>query len=227
MTTFNGFYPETITFFENLKENNHKDWFEDHKADYEKYVKQPSCEFVVAMGDALREISPNIRAVPKVNQSLFRLNRDVRFSKDKSPYKTHFGLWLWEGSRKRMENSGFYLHLEGDRLLLGAGIYRFPKPLLEIFRRAVVDEKRGPELLRAVSQVTGKKMSVGSKHYKRVPVGFQASGKTAELLLYNGLHAGVEMPVPKSFFKKDLIDFAYRKFETMLPIHAWLRSILL
>ena len=58
------------------------------------------------MGKKLRQIAPGVNAIPKINQSLFKINRDVRFSKDKSPYKTYMGIWLWEGNRKRMESSG-------------------------------------------------------------------------------------------------------------------------
>jgi uncharacterized protein (TIGR02453 family) len=110
MSKFRGYPRELITFFDQLKRNNTKEWFTEHKKDYEAYVKQPSEGFVLAMGAKLKAISPGIHAIPKVNQSLFRLNRDTRFSKDKTPYKTNLGIWFWEGGRKRMECSGFYFH---------------------------------------------------------------------------------------------------------------------
>ena len=83
------------------------DWFKRHKNDYEELVLNPSRLFVSEMGELLRGIVPAINADPRVNRSLFRINRDTRFSKDKTPYKTHITLWFWEGLGPRMENPGF------------------------------------------------------------------------------------------------------------------------
>ena len=83
--------------FHSLEKNNTRQWFEKHKADYETYVKNPSIDFVTAMGEVLTKIAPGIHAIPKVNQSLFRINRDTRFATDKSPYKTNLGILFWEG----------------------------------------------------------------------------------------------------------------------------------
>ena len=98
------------------------------------------------VGERLRDIAPAVRAIPKINKSLVKINRDVRFSKDKSPYKTYMGIWLWDGDRKRMESSGFYLHVENKTLLIGVGIKMFPKPLLDRYRQAVVDKNLGAKL---------------------------------------------------------------------------------
>ena len=86
LMAFNGFSGEMLRFLADLKENNSKEWFDPHRDDYDKYVMEPSREFVIDMGDRLREVIPGIVAAPRVNQSIFRLNRDTRFSKDKSPY---------------------------------------------------------------------------------------------------------------------------------------------
>ncbi len=81
---FNGFSKELPKYFKNLKKNNSKQWFEKHRNDYDEFVMSPTRDFVVAMGNRLRKIAPGINAIPKINQSLFKINRDVRFSKDKS-----------------------------------------------------------------------------------------------------------------------------------------------
>src|SRR4030042_3225823 len=98
------------------------------------------------MGTRLTGLAPDIIADPRVNRSLFRLNRDVRFSRDKTPYKTHVAFWFGEGSRPRMENSGFYFHIEPDSIMTGSGLYFFPKPLLDAYRQAVVHPVYGPQL---------------------------------------------------------------------------------
>ena len=77
---FRGFTKETVAFFRGLKKNNTREWFEGHRDVYEQHVMEPAKSFVVALGNRLKEISPNIVAAPKINKSIFRLNRDTRFS---------------------------------------------------------------------------------------------------------------------------------------------------
>jgi len=146
MANFKGFPNEFFTFFANLKQNNSKDWFEKNRKDYEQFVMHPAREYVVEMGEKLRKIAPWVHAIPKINKSLFKINRDVRFSNDKSPYKTYMGILLWDGHRKRMECSGFYLHVENKMVMIGVGIKMFSKPLLDRYRLGIVDKKLGAEL---------------------------------------------------------------------------------
>jgi uncharacterized protein (DUF2461 family) len=81
MSGFNGFPPGAVTFFQELDRNN-KPWFEAHKSDYQKYVLEPAQEFIEQMGARLEQLSPGIHAEPRVNRSIFRIYRDIRFSKD-------------------------------------------------------------------------------------------------------------------------------------------------
>jgi uncharacterized protein (TIGR02453 family) len=224
MADFKGFPREMVEFFENLKRNNNKEWFDSHKEDYEEYVKNPSQAFVVAMGERLQTLSPGINAIPKVNQSLFRLNRDIRFSQDKRPYKTNLGIWFWEGERKRMECSGFYFHYGEEKLMLGAGIHMFSSDLLRRYRAAVVGKEHGPKLRGAVETVSQKGYAIGVKHYKKVPPGYDASHENAEYLLNNGLTAMVETAIPDQFHTGAIIDYAYNHFTNMYPLHEWLRE---
>ena len=226
MYEFIGFPREFFSFFENLKKNNSKEWFEKNRKDYEKYILHPSREFVIEMGKKLRRISPEINAIPKINKSLFKINRDVRFSKDKSPYKTYMGIWMWEGNRKRMESSGFYLHVENKTLLIGVGIKMFTKPLLDRYRQAVVVKKPGGELKKAIKRVTDQGYVVNGRHYKKVPRGYDADHPNADFLLYNGLTARIEEKIPEAFFSDAIIDYAYSHYRNMLSLHRWLRKVL-
>jgi uncharacterized protein (TIGR02453 family) len=223
---FRGFSQETVAFFRGLKRNNNRQWFETHRDIYESHVLAPAKAFVVAMGRRLREISPDIVAIPKINKSIFRLNRDTRFSRDKSPYKPNLGLYFWEGPRPRMESPGFYVHLEPPVFLLGAGYYMFPDWLLERFRRAVLHPERGKELaaiLDKISKTTD--FEPGGKHYKRVPAGYDASHPNAPLLLHNGLHAGWETAIPEEFFTLGLVGYCFEKFKPLAPLHRWLSAL--
>ena len=224
MSDFKGFPKELPVFYRNLAKNNTKLWFNDHKSEYENFVKQPCIDFVEAMGERLEEIIPTINAIPKINKSLFKIHRDVRFSPDKRPFKTNLGLWFWEGDGKRMECSGFYFHLEGNQLMYGAGIYMLPKPLLERFRNAVVNDRHGKKLQKITTQLAKNGYTLGRKHYKKPPRGFDASHPLAEFLLFNGLHTGIEIKIPKEFYKEEIVDLAFEHYKNMLALHQWLNE---
>jgi len=226
MAQFNGFPREYLSYFNKLKKNNSKEWFEKHRSEYEDFVMHPAREFVVEMGKRLRKIAPGVNAIPKINKSLFKINRDIRFSNDKSPYKTYMGIWLWEGNRKRMECSGFYLHVENKNVLIGVGIKMFSKPLMDRYRQAVVDKKQGAALKSAVKKIADKGYLIDGKHYKKIPRGYDADHPNLEYLLYNGLTARVEEKVPDAFYSEALIDYAYTHYKNMLPLHRWLKKVL-
>ncbi|OGD18831.1 MAG: hypothetical protein A2Y69_06225 [Candidatus Aminicenantes bacterium RBG_13_59_9] len=224
---FPGFSRETIAFLRGLKKNNTRDWFESHRKNYNDFVLEPAKAFVVAMGLRLKEILPNIVAAPKINKSIFRLNRDTRFSPDKSPYKTNLGIYFWEGPRSRMESPGFYVHLEPPIFLLGAGYWMFPDWLLESYRKAVVHPKSGGELakiLKKIAETTD--FRIGGMHYKRTPAGYDGSHPNAPLLLHNALHAGLEQTIPDVLLTPGLADYCYEKFKPLAPLHRWLSDLI-
>jgi len=222
MGSFNGFPKETFEFFEKLKLNNSKDWFQANRGEYDEFVKKPSEQFVVEMGELLQVLAPRINAIPKVNQSLFRINRDTRFSKDKSPYKTNLGIWFWEGERKRMECSGFYFHYEDGKIMLGTGVYVFQKELLGLYRDAVVDKKLGRELKRVSNKMSEKGYEIGRKHYKRIPQGYDVSHENADFLLFKGLTAMIEEDISPEIHSSAILDHVFEHFRNMQPIHGWL-----
>jgi len=224
---FHGFSKETIAFYQGLRQDNSKRWFEENRKIYDQYVMEPARDFVAALGERLRQIAPQVHADPRVNQSIFRINRDTRFTHDKSPYKTHLGLWLWEGPQPRMENSGFYFHLEPPTLMLGIGLYIFPDPMLYEYRATVMHPKHGAELVRAIKRVQERGYDVGEQRYKKTPRGFDPNHKHAELLLYNGLWAGLETKVPKEFYSAALVDYCFEHYRRLLPLHKWLLAFTL
>ena len=223
---FAGFPKQTITFFRQLAQNNTKMWFDQNKEMYEQQVLVPARDFILALGLKLKKIAPGVQADPRVNKSLFRLNRDIRFSHDKTPYKTHLGLWFWEGSRPRMECSGFYFHLEPERFMLGIGLYALPKDTLEIYRRSVVHPKHGPALAKAIAGIKkNKDYYIGGQHFKKTPQGYDPSHKNAEYLLYDGLYAGRELPVSADLFSEGLVDLCFDHYKNMVPLHRWLLAL--
>ena len=223
MPGFDGFPPAAVTFFVQLQDNNNKHWFDAHKPDYQKYVMEPAQGFIEEMGAKLKQLSPGIHAEPRVNRSIFRINRDTRFAKDKTPYKTHLGIWMWQGDGAKFESSGYYFHLEPPNMMVGVGIHTFSKDLLQAYRDAVVDPESGPELVIAIKGIGLEKgYNLGGKHYKRVPQGYDPDHDNVEFLLYNGLTAEYEQPIPEEFYSADLLENCYQKYVDMFPIQHWL-----
>ncbi|MEW6351881.1 MAG: DUF2461 domain-containing protein [Thermodesulfobacteriota bacterium] len=220
---FRGFPKESVAFLKELADNNNKTWFADHKGDFEKHLMEPARDFVYEMGNRIKEISPKVIADPKVDRSIFRLYRDTRFSKDKTPYKTHLGIFFWEGTRPKMECPGYYFHLEPPDLMLAAGMHCFPKSLLGRYRDWVVHPLHGPELAKAVGEVTAAgDYQVGGVHYKKTPRGYDANHENAEFLLHDGLYAAFHTQIPKELHSKDLLEYCLIRFRDMSPLHEWL-----
>jgi hypothetical protein len=111
-------------------------------------------------------------------------------------------------------------------LLLGAGMYRFPKNRMDAWRDAVVDKKSGASLVKAVRKVSNLGYEIGESHYKRVPAGYDPGHPHAEYLKYIGLAAFWTGDLPEAFFSKEIVDVAYAHFKKMSPIHEWLRDTL-
>jgi uncharacterized protein (TIGR02453 family) len=222
MSNFTGFPKESLTFFKTLARNNNKEWFDAHRDDYQQFLIEPARAFVTQMGLRLREISPTVVADPSINQSIFRINRDTRFSKDKTPYKTHLAIGMWDGKLHRRENPFYYFHFDTSEMIVGVGHLNFPKPMLEAYREAVIDPKQGAALEKAMKSVEEKGYEVGGKTLKKTPRGYDADHPRAELLLYNGMHVGETTPLVPELHSAALLDYCYERWHKMSPIFHWM-----
>ncbi|MDH3744228.1 MAG: DUF2461 domain-containing protein [Acidobacteriota bacterium] len=138
------FQPALFKFLRELKENNNREWFEANKSRYEADVKERAQQFISDFGPRLAKISPHFNADPRPNRgSMFRIYRDVRFSKDKSPYKTAVGIQFRHKAGKDAHAPGFYLHLQPGALFVGVGIWRPDGPSLKRIRDAIVSDPAG------------------------------------------------------------------------------------
>ena len=133
------FTPALFGFLSELAENNNREWFQDNKARYERDVRDALVNFVLDFGEILPEISPNMVADPKLSGgSIFRIYRDVRFSKDKSPYKTNAGIHFRHEVGRKVHGPGLYLHLQPGNVFVGAGIWRPNSATVGKIRGAIV-----------------------------------------------------------------------------------------
>lgn len=143
---FNHFEPSLLKFLRDLEANNDRQWFNDHKQQYEDLVRSPALAFIEEMEQWIRLVSPHYEAsAKKVGGSLMRVYRDVRFSKDKSPYKTNVGIQFRHEVGKDVHAPGFYLHIAPDDIFLGVGTWRPHPEALRAIRDHIVT-KPGPYL---------------------------------------------------------------------------------
>ena len=134
------FTPQTFEFLAQLQNNNERDWFNDHKADYEQKVREPALAFITEIAPLLTQISPRfVASAKKMGGSLMRIYRDTRFGKDKTPYKTNIGIQFRHFMGKDVHAPGFYLHIANDECFVGAGIWRPDGPSLNKIR-SFIDE---------------------------------------------------------------------------------------
>jgi uncharacterized protein (TIGR02453 family) len=222
---FAGFGKHTIEFLSGLGANNEKDWFDTHRKDYEEAYLQPAEELLIALAPRLKKIDPEVEVEPRVNGSIMRINRDIRFSKDKKPYKDHLDLWMWTGERKGWDSSGFFFRLTPDRLILGAGMHAFEPARLARYRKAVLDPKKGPALARIVATLRKAGYTIGSEKYKKLPTGVPADHVRAALLRHGALHATWEGKHPAALKSAAFVGFVADHFRKIAPIHAWLRAM--
>ena len=220
--TFGGFSTETFRFLKDLGRNNNKPWFEAHRADYEQHVREPGLAFIGAIGPMLARFSPDVRPVARVGGSMMRINRDIRFSPDKRPYKDHLDIALRCGDAKG--SPAYWFRLRADELVLGAGMHMLEKPELERYRKAVDADASGVQLAKAAAKVEKAGYDIGGEHYKRVPSGFPPDHPREALLRHNGVHVGTEMPIPSEATTAHFPAFCAAHYKKMAPVIDWLQA---
>jgi uncharacterized protein (TIGR02453 family) len=224
---FEGFSKEAISFINEWRTNNSRDWFQPRKSEYEKLIKQPALCFIHELGSKLKLLSRDITFDLGHNGSYLRIYRDVRFSHDKTPYNPNIRVVFWEGPRKRTENPGFYIKIDENGAALFAGMHTFVKDFLHVYRDAVVNPELGPALEKAIQSVSESgDYEIGGEHYKRVPRGYEPDHQRAELLKYNGLYAWTAAVPAKEVHSPELVDICFQHCVNMRPIQEWLVNML-
>ena len=175
------FSEELIDFLVGLSANNSRDWFNERKDVYESVLREPALDYIREVGGPLADISPHIRASDrKQGGSLMRIYRDVRFSRDKSPYKTNVGIQFRHESGKDVHAPGYYVHISIDECFIGAGSWMPDRDALLAYRRAV-SEHPG-EWLALKELANSDEWSIDGHHdmLKRPPRGFSADDPMIE-----------------------------------------------
>jgi uncharacterized protein (TIGR02453 family) len=220
------FTPAALRFLRGLAKNNNKEWFEAHRADYETEVREPMRDLIGEMNAKLATVAPEIGGDPK--RSMFRINRDIRFSKDKSPYKTHAACWFHHrratsrvGSEADAGSAGFYFHLEPGRSMVGGGMWMPPRPQLNKIRDAIADDPKGFETI-----VRGLKKYDGLDDeavLTRMPRGFAEDHPAAKWLRFQSFTSG-RLLSDADVTSSKLATILARDFKGMVPLVRFLNS---
>ncbi len=145
MGKFAGFSPELFLFLSELQRNNEREWFEENRERYESVVRGPALDFITAMEKPIAKISTELRVeAKKVGGSLMRIHRDVRFSKDKSPYKTNVGIQFRHKTGCDVHAPGLYVHLDPDECFLGVGTWHPAGDSLKAIRELAGESLKRP-----------------------------------------------------------------------------------
>ena len=222
-----AFTAETLRFFKQLAAHNNKEWFEAHRDDYENNVREPMRDLVEELDVRFARFAPEIGGDPK--RSMFRINRDIRFSKDKSPYKTNAGCWFHHRSASRKVGSeaaegsaGFYFHLQPGKSFIGAGVWMPPRPQLNKLRGAIAEK---PEAFVRMVQSLPKRFGGVSDEgaLKRMPRGYSEDHPAAKWLKYQSFTTGRSLTDAQVTSTK-LPALLEREYEAMLPLVRWVNG---
>jgi uncharacterized protein (TIGR02453 family) len=224
--TFAGFPQDGLDVLAGLAADNTREYFDAHRATYESALLEPAKAFVVTLGEQLRShVSPGIRAEPRVNGSILRINRDMRFSADKRPYKEHLDMWFWEGDAPSRERPGYSVRPKSATVVLSAGMHRFEPAALAAFRAAVDDDRRGEALEIAIDDATARReIRLGGLAYKRVPREYDRDHPRAELLRHGALYVSGEWKLPRVVSGPKFVGWVADRLLDMAPVERWLSA---
>ena len=232
---FTGFRSEAIQFLADLASNNDRAWFQPRKGEYERLLKEPLEALIATLGERFEARGIPLRADPA--RSPFRIYRDVRFSKDKSPYKTNLGAsfpWIGEGPSDgvgrshdaNVHSSGGYFHLQPGEIYVGGGIWHPDKPWIDAFRHRVADdpaEIRGLVDAPAFRETFGTLSGEGHA-LQRVPAGFAPDHPAADILRLKDVVFGRRLADAEAM-SPALPDLIADTFQAAMPVMSYLAAI--
>lgn len=207
------------TFFKGLEKNNNKEWFHDHKKDYENHVKAPFVNLLESLIPSIVKLEPQISLQAK--DALFRINKDIRFSKDKTPYHTLLKAGFASGGKKSML-PGFYLGISADTIHAGGGLFNVKGPELKKIRSLIADET--DEFLAIVSNKEFENTFGGLKgeQAKRVDKTFEDILAKTPYILNKQFYAMAESPLSDYYDSKKLVAHIQKHFEVISKLNKFL-----
>lgn len=221
MAKFTGFPKGGVDFLRVLSVKQDREWFKQHKADYERLWEEPMGDFLAAVQAALASTFPQSR---KTKPKIFRIYRDTRFSKDKSPYKTFISgvIPLYPGGM--IDRVGLYFEF-GPSPFVACGRWMMEPPVLKRFRKAVADERTGAPFAKAVAQAEKKGFVPSSQEQlARVPKPWPKDHPRGELLRHKGFAFSFPAPTFALIESPKLVPWAVQQVKVIAPVMKWVES---
>lgn len=233
MSAFSGFTPEALTFLRGLKKHNNKPWFEERRPVYERAILEPLRQLADELDVRFAKLAPEFVAPRK--RALFRIHRDVRFARDKSPYKSHAALWVFHRDagrgvgREAHGGAGFYFHLEPGASVVAAGFWMPPRPALNLIRERIVEDQRAFErIVRAPAfrrRFGGLTTDEPGVRLTRTPRGFASDHPAADWLRFNSFTSSRDLTDAEALSPK-LVPNILKDYAAFLPMVRWLNAAL-
>jgi uncharacterized protein (TIGR02453 family) len=223
------FTKRALGFFRGLARHNEKAWFEAHRDEYESEVRGPMRELIEDLDTRFAQFAPEIGGDPK--RSMFRINRDIRFSKDKSPYKTSAACWFHHlnaartvGAEADAGSAGYYFYLHPGGSGLGAGIWKPARTQLKRIRDAIADDPKGfDRMARSIPRRFG--ALTDESALKRMPRGYAEDHPAAKWLRFQSFTSGRSL-TDAQVTSASLAALLAREYEALLPLVRWLNGAL-
>lgn len=219
----NYFTPDFLEFFKDLAPNNHKEWFDENRTRYENSVKKPFTKFIQDLISEIRLIDNTIQIQP--NDAIFRINRDIRFSPDKSPYKMERSAIISPKGRKDHSFPGFYLSFGPEKVFFGGGAYFLNTDNLQKVRSHIqANNSRFEKIIRAESFKKFYPEILGEEH-KRLPKEFKETAEKQPLLFKKQFYYMHELE-PEVLLEDTILSRAMDHYHAALPLQQFLAEAL-
>ena len=220
------FSEELIDFLVGLSANNRRDWFNERKDVYESVLREPALEYIGQVRGPLADISPHMTASDrKQGGSLMRIYRDVRFSRDKSPYKTNVGIQFRHESGKDVHAPGYYVHISIDECFIGAGSWMPDRDALLAYRRAVSEHPNEWLALKKLAEADEWSIDGDRDQLKRPPRGFSADDPMIEDIKRKHFIVTHQMDI-EDVTAPDFVDYTIERFRESKDWMAFLTKAL-
>lgn len=210
--------PDLLNFLSELKQNNNREWFEENRERY-KELREHFINFISILIHELSAMDKSL-GYPEARKTVFRINRDIRFSKNKEPYKTNMGSFI-SGGGKKIALPGYYFHIEPGACMLAGGMYRPPAPELKLIRKEIFEN---PKEFRSIINEKEFRITFGelySEKLKTAPMGYPKDHPDIDLIRYKSYT--VAKPVSDEFISHpNLMNESLRIFRTMKPLNDFL-----
>lgn len=208
-------------FFKDLAKNNNKEWFDTNRKRYEQSVKKPFEAFVAEVIKRVQKLDPNVKIEPK--DAIFRINRDIRFSKDKTPYKMTASAIVSRGGRKDHGEPGIYFELGPEHVQIFGGSYEPEKEQLEMIRRKIASDPKAFKKLYEAREFRSHFNGIEGERNKVLPPDLKEAAKLEPLIANKQFYYHATLPA-KTVTDPKLMDILIDHYKAMRPMNAFLKT---